>query len=128
MLVIDTTLESGNIHVEKMRGDIVVNNNGLLSPIRGNIQIYDNFIEVNEFIGLSGNSVMQNVQLFKNTGPGSRFVIANTVRGNLQCFENDGGPFVNFGNVARKVEGQCTAAPLPVTLTSLSAVPVVRAG
>ena len=44
--------------------------------------------------------------MFKNRGPGPKTVQGNTVRGDLQCFEND-EPFLGTPNVARKAEGQC---------------------
>lgn len=121
-VVINSTIEDGNIQIEKMQGDTVVRANGLLSlsPIRGNIQIYETFVAAAEFLSIDGNSVSQNVQVFKNGGPGRKLVVFNTVRENLQCFENV-PPFVGSANIARQAQGQCSAAPLPMALATFEA-------
>lgn len=116
-LVFNSTIEEGNIQIEKMEGDSVVQDSGLLSlsPIRGNILAYENFVPADSFFDVSRTSVTQNIQVYKNRGPGPKFVTGNLVGENLQCFENE-PPFFTFGNVARQVQGQCTAAPLPMSL------------
>lgn len=129
VLVANSTIENGNVHVEKMRGDTLVVGNGLLSlsPIRGNVLMYENFTPADQFLDVTFNTVSQNVQVYKNRGPGGKFVTSNTVRENLQCFENDPG-FFSFGNVARQAQGQCAgAAPLPTSFAAFS-MPTFRLG
>ncbi len=110
--VTGSTIEEGNIQIEKMQGTILVAGNGLLSPVRGNILLYENVLPVTEFFTVLDNTVTQNMQIFKTRGAGQKTVMGNTVGENLQCFEND-PPFVGSPNVARQAQGQCTAAPLP---------------
>jgi hypothetical protein len=126
-LVINSTIEDGNIQIEKMHGDTLVRSNGLLSmsPIGGNVLIYENFVPAGQAFSIDSNSVSQNVQVFKNKGPVGKIVGANTVGENLQCFEND-PPVFSFLNVARQAQGQCTAAPLPMSFGF--SVPAVRFG
>jgi hypothetical protein len=112
--VFNTTVERGNIQLEKVQGTAWVAGSLLLSSIRGNIKVEDNLASpVAEFMAVTDNTVEQNVQVFKNKGPGNKQVSGNIVREDLQCFEND-PPFFSFGNTARQVQGQCTAAPLPM--------------
>jgi hypothetical protein len=127
-VVLSSTIEEGNVQIEKTQGDTVVRASGLLSlnPIRGNVLIYENSVAANEFISIDDNTVEQNMQVFKNKGPGAKFVVSNTVRENLQCFENE-TPFTGGGNVARQVQGQCTAAPLPMSF-AFSAPAAIRIG
>jgi hypothetical protein len=110
---ITTTKVRGNIQIEKMHGTVWVTDNVAPNPIKGNVKVEDNFVSpAEEFIFVSRNEVMQNVQVFKNTGPGRKRVSENTVRQSVQCFEND-PPFIGAPNVARDAEGQCGATPLP---------------
>jgi hypothetical protein len=94
----------GNIKVEKMRGDIFVDQNMGVQ----NIQLQENLVVLaaNEELRLQGNSVAGNAQVFKNKGTGDKFVTGNTVGGNLQCTEND-PPFVGGPNTASQAQGQC---------------------
>jgi hypothetical protein len=139
-----TTVEEGSIQIEKMQGSVVVESNGVLSPIRGNVQVKENVAAAGDLVRVTsnrvaqnlqvednvvarvrnppffffhglfvaGNTVGQNLQVFKNTGPGAKDVSLNTVSESLQCFDND-PPFVGFPNVAREAQGQCGATPLP---------------
>jgi len=101
-----TTVQEGNIKIEKMTGDIAVEASRVL---KGDIQVFDNII-IGRFLGLENllSNVGQNFQVFKNTGPGDKMVVGNTVGENLQCFENT-PPFLGGPNEAQKAEGQCTA-------------------
>jgi hypothetical protein len=127
-LVQNTTVERGNIQLEKIHGTAWVAGSLLLSPIRGNIKVEDNLASpIAEFTAVTNNSVEQNVQVFKNKGPGNKLVSGNTVREDLQCFEND-LPFVGAPNVARQVQGQCMAAPLPMAAAFSLFPRVVRLG
>jgi hypothetical protein len=108
-----TTVEAGNIQIEKLHGTVWVTDSVAPSPIRGNVKVEDNFISpAAEFIFVSRNEVEQNVQVFKNKGPGRKRVSENVVQQSLQCWEND-QPFIGAPNVARDAEGQCSATPLP---------------
>jgi hypothetical protein len=83
------------------------------------VKVEDNVIApTEEFIFVARNDVEQNVQIFKNTGPGRKRVTENVVEQSLQCFEND-PPFIGAPNAARDAEGQCGADPLPALLTAL---------
>jgi hypothetical protein len=96
----------GNIKVEKMRGDIFVDQNVGVQ----NIQLQENTVLLasNEELRLQTNSVAGNAQVFKTMGDGFKYVTGNTVGGNLQCTQND-SPFQSFGNTADQFEGQCPA-------------------
>jgi hypothetical protein len=117
-VVLNVTVEEGNIQIERMQGDVVVRSVGVLSPIRGNVKVEDNFTPAGQFLTVDFSDVAQNVQVFKNTGPGSKFVLGNTVRESLQCFEN-APPFIGGPNVAREAQGQCVAAPLPMAVAAV---------
>jgi hypothetical protein len=98
-----------------MHGTVWVTDNVAPNPIRGNVKVEDNFISpAEEFIFVARNEVEQNLQVFKNTGPGRKRVSENVVRQSLQCWEND-PVFIGTPNVARDAEGQCGADPLPAT-------------
>jgi hypothetical protein len=71
-----------------------------------------------EFMAVTASDVAQNLQAFKNKGPGNKTGSGNTVGSSLQCFEND-LPFTSAGNVAKQAQGQCTAAPLAPLAMSL---------
>jgi hypothetical protein len=109
VLILATTVEEGNVHIEKMAGSIVIQ---ALSVPLGNVKIEENSIEVPELFLLDNATVGQNVQIFKNTGAGNKFVQNNRVGENLQCFEND-PPFVAQFNMARQAEGQCASPVVP---------------
>jgi hypothetical protein len=133
-----TTVEEGSIQIEKMQGGVVVQVSGVLNPIRGNVQIKENVVPAVEGVYVVGNWVEQNIQVednfvravrppgafhgltvqdnrvdqnlqvYKNRGPGTKSVTGNTVRESLQCFDND-LPFVGSPNTAREAQGQCGA-------------------
>jgi hypothetical protein len=116
-----TILPKGSIQVKKSRDSTSMNIGGGLcvglgSSValgggntleEGSIQVEDNII-LSSPIGLNvaHNQVAQDLQVFKNKGPGSKTVQNNTVGENLQCFEND-PPFVGGPNAAQKREGDC---------------------
>jgi hypothetical protein len=95
------TLSQGNVHVIKNTGNITLRFNTLL---KGNFMVEDNVATV--FLAVTNNEVAQNIQLFKNTGPGSKIVRANTAGSSIQCWEN-APPFFADLNAAPKLEGQC---------------------
>jgi hypothetical protein len=114
-VVCATTVQEGNIHVEKMTGEIIIGGfSGTdCSPNtveKGSIKVEKNISAplINGFgMNIVGNQVAQNLQVFKNKGLGStKFVLGNTVGQNLQCFEND-ERFIGGPNAAQKAEGQC---------------------
>lgn len=110
-----TDLPNGNIQIEKMRNYVLVGGPRYCGGLgggntleKGNIKVEENSIGFPFFgeMEISNNSVGGNVQVFKNVGPGTKFVQLNTVREDLQCFENT-LPFVGGPNTAGKAEGQC---------------------
>jgi hypothetical protein len=120
VLVCDTHLPNGNIHVEKMRGSVALG----LAPARpdviafcgggpqgnqidkGNIRAEDNIILAGRRLDIRQNVIGQNLQVFKNIGPGEKFVQNNAAGENVQCTENT-PPFVGSPNVASTNEDQC---------------------
>jgi hypothetical protein len=112
-IVCATTVQEGNIQVEKMAGEIVIGAfQAFCQPNiveKGTIKVEDNLVVGGAFFGLQirQNQVAQNLQVFKNKGPGAPKVVqGNTVGQDLQCFEND-QPFIGGPNAAQKAEGQC---------------------
>jgi hypothetical protein len=108
-LVCGTEIPEGNVHIQKMTGDIVVGDMQGFCPSRvnaGNIKVEDNLITGILGLRIEDNQVAGDLQVFKNSGPRQKIVQRNTVGGNLQCFENV-GPFVGGPNFAQKREGQC---------------------
>jgi len=102
----DTTVE-GNVQLDKMVGDLLV----FASTVHGNVQITESFIPPKPaapFFGLDvrDSFIAQDLQVFKNKGPGPKVVAGNTVGQSIQCFEND-PPFVGGPNAAPNKEGQC---------------------
>jgi hypothetical protein len=75
---------------------------------KGSIKVEANTIGdfVGDALGVDDNRVGQNLQVFKNTGPGNKTVNRNTSGGDLQCSENS-PPFNGRGNTFPKEEGQC---------------------
>jgi hypothetical protein len=55
---------------------------------------------------VGSNTVSENLQVYKNTGPGTKQVIQNTAGQIVQCFDNS-PPFIGGPNTAPKKEGQC---------------------
>ena len=118
-----TRLPNGNIVVEKLRGPRNIINiggdavgggfffscltfGGINTLEKGGIKIEENVIDAAGELDVRNNSVAGNLQVFKNSGPGPKQVLLNTVGKNLQCFEN--APlFLGTPNVAEKREGQC---------------------
>lgn len=116
------TLPQGNIQVEKMRGSILVGDpppgetdtttlcrSNVVK--RGNIKVEENIaIDFPGFpdtgFRVRGNTVGQNLQVFKNKGPATKRVEGNAVGQILQCKGNT-SPFVGGPNSAAKAEGQC---------------------
>ena len=99
------TLTQGNLYVIKNRGDVSIRFNRLL---KGNMKIEDNVVVT--FLAVTNNEVAQNLQVFKNTGPGSKTVRANVAGESIQCWEN-APPFFAELNSAPKLEGQCAVPP-----------------
>ena len=106
---------AGNIQVEKIVASFgIILGFGAGCPgagggntVGGNLVVLENVI--GPTIGgliVVGNQVRENLQVFKNMGPGPKHVNTNIVGANLQCFENE-PPFAGGPNVAAKAEGQC---------------------
>jgi hypothetical protein len=96
--VVGTTVVNGNIHVAKVTGSVGAQSNDIQ---KGNVTFVENIIPADEIVFVWSNfpKIAGNLQVFKNTGPGGKFVFTNPVLGVIQCYENDepfvGGP--NFG-------------------------------
>lgn len=76
--------------------------------VGGEVQVFENVSPTpNNPQNVEQNRVEGNMQVFKNRGPADKRVVANTVRENLQCKEND-PPFVGQPNaVGGNAEDQC---------------------
>lgn len=119
--ICNTTVTTGNIHVEKMAGSIVIGRTrapGGCLPNRlhvGNLQVFENLIVQNALnntgLDLQGNMVGStdtagnrrggDLQVYKNKGTGVKFVQGNNVvNGVIQCYEND-PPFTGGPNIGR---------------------------
>lgn len=98
---VDDALITGDVVVIKNTGRVEVEFN----TVGGNVKVEDNVIQITG-MSVVGNAVAGDMGVFKNTGEGPKQVVANTVRQNLQCFENT-PPFVGGPNTAAKAEGQC---------------------
>lgn len=111
-------LQAGDIDIENTsvpNGNIQVNQNNVTGTFvgleitgsnvpNGDVQVAENAITFHLFV--LSNRVGSDMQVLKNTGLGAKNVQNNTVRENLQCFDN-APPFVGGPNVSGKAEGQC---------------------
>jgi hypothetical protein len=110
VLICQTFLPNGNIVVEKMSGGVIVGDavSFFFCPgntvAKGNISIQENVITT--VFSVRFNNVSENLQVFKNTGAGPKFVQFNTAGESVQCTDN-APPFVGSPNNAPKKEGQC---------------------
>jgi hypothetical protein len=97
-----TVLTQGNITIQKMNtGTIAVTDARLL---KGNIQIQEN--QISGRLDVLRNVVAQNLEVFVNSGAGSKTVANNRVSQKLSCKDNT-APFTGRPNQAGSVEGQC---------------------
>jgi hypothetical protein len=98
----------GNVQVEKMTGDVAIGDAVFLGLMvnTGNIKAEENLIPAGSLFQIRNNRVAGNLQVFKNTGGGTKSVQANVVAEDLQCFENT-APFVGGPNTAQQSQGQC---------------------
>jgi hypothetical protein len=109
--VCGVTMPDGNIQIEKMNGGIFVGGSGCAAFGGGNIlrkggiKVEENFVTAAFGLRIGQNRADQ-IQVFKNKGPGAKTVTGNTVRQNLQCQKNK-APFVGGPNTARHKQGQC---------------------
>ena len=109
-LVYLSTVE-GNVNLVKTIGTAWVR-----GVVGGDVKVVEtDSTPITEFADVDLSDVAHNVTVSKNTGPGLVFVQDNTVGGNLVCLEND-LPLISSGNFAKSVTGQCTAAPLALSL------------
>jgi hypothetical protein len=106
---VGNTTVGGNVHILRMVGSVRVGS--ILMPAFGalfefgNVQVEDNFIPAGDDLVIAFNTIPHNLQVYKNTGPGSKTVSNNTAD-TIQCFDN-GPPFVGGPNAGVKEEGQC---------------------
>jgi hypothetical protein len=109
--VCGVTMPEGNIQIEKMFGGIFVGGAGCAAfgggnrLAKGGIKVEENFVTATFGLQIGQNRVDQ-LQVFKNNGPGAKTVTGNIVRQNLQCKKNRGA-FVGGPNTARHRQGQC---------------------
>jgi hypothetical protein len=109
--VCGVSMPDGNIQIEKMFGGVFVGGAGCAAFGGGNrlakgaIKVEENFVTAMFGLQIGQNRVDQ-LQVFKNSGPGAKTVTNNTVRQNLQCKKNQ-APFVGTPNTARHRQGQC---------------------
>lgn len=104
---INSTVPNGNIIVERMTGEFRLEGGFMGGPnsVRdGNMFLQHNVVL--GFMDVLGNTMEENLQVFKTTGPGTKRIVGNTVGESLQCFEN-AVPFIGGPNVARDSAGQC---------------------
>jgi hypothetical protein len=127
---IDAATVGGNIEILKNTGTLEVEFN----TIGGNIKVEDNVVPAvytggppqpapggcglpSAFLIPINMSVVNNVlprsnvQIFKNSGPGTKTVAGNRAQ-TVQCFDNT-PPFVGGPNFTTQAQGQCFAAPAP---------------
>lgn len=121
VLICDTHLPEGNIQVEKTLGSVGIG----LVPTRpdviafcgggpqgnrldkGNMKVEDNIILARvQGMDIRLNTIRENLQVFKNVGPGPKFVQNNTAGESVQCKEN-AAAFVGGPNAAPRREDQC---------------------
>lgn len=112
---VEAVLITRNIHVIKNVGEVRITGNLIPS---GNVKVEENHGEIaSADVGLliTGNSVGQNLQVFKNTGETDKHVQGNIVGQNIQCYENQ-PPFVGIPNTTprpEQQERQCGVPPTP---------------
>jgi hypothetical protein len=119
-LAVTLTTVNGDVHVLKNRGgSILVDENRVASFTeallidqtgKGNIKIEDNVVPAAGQMVISENLGAQNLQVFKNTGAGTKAVNFNRAEESVQCYEN-APPFEAFANTAPKLERQCGVPP-----------------
>jgi hypothetical protein len=115
--VFNNRLDAGNIHAVKNSIDSLFVDSNLLR--RGNIEVEDNSsITILRVFSYTLNDATLatggNLQVFKNTGPSTKFVQANTVRQNVQCKENTPAFFGTPNTTIQgQLEGQCGVPPTP---------------
>lgn len=97
-----TVLTQGNIQVQKMRTAGIRIDGAVLE--KGNIQVQENVVD--RALEVTGNRVAQNVQVFVNSGAGSKSITGNTVGQTLECKENR-EPFTGGPNRAGEAKEQC---------------------
>jgi hypothetical protein len=100
--IIGGNLFFGGVQIEKMIGTVLIAG----VRVRENVKIEANVIADPEILFLQNNGVSGNLEVFKNTGDGTKLVLGNNVHQSLQCFEND-PPFLASGNIAGNAQGQC---------------------
>jgi hypothetical protein len=117
--VVEGTTIGGDLKFEKNTGPTVIGEN----TVHGDLQIFDNNVAgafcpppppgeepptcpIFENGHFNDNQVGGDMQIFKNRGPSE--VVRNTIRENLQCFENSPPP-ASAGNTAREKQGECPA-------------------
>jgi hypothetical protein len=98
-----TIVRGGNIHVENMVTDIIAIFNVTVEG--GSIELIDNVTE--SFLQTEFNTVSSNVDVFRNSGAGGKFITNNTAGGAVRCFNNTGAFVAGGPNFAPSRQGQC---------------------
>lgn len=101
--IVNTVVTGGNVHVENMTADIISIVDTRVD--NGSIEVIDNVTET--LLQTEFNQVSQNVDVFRNTGAGPKFVSQNTAGVAVRCFDNTGAFIVGGPNFAPSRQGQC---------------------
>jgi hypothetical protein len=117
-LFVDAASIREELEIKKNTGRLEIEFN----TVGGGIKIEENEVPSAGMSVLGNRAPTGNLGVFKNTGPGAKNVVNNTIGQNLQCKENE-LPFVGGPNVAGDAEDQCTAAAPPAVAAPAAAVP-----
>jgi hypothetical protein len=115
-------MPNGSIEVEKLTVNfgIFVDNSFCSAPSflsNGGIKVEDNYVLSGARLRVGEAQIANgNLHVFKNTGPGMKFVNNNNVsNGDIQCYENE-DPFVGGPNIGRAPKSVIVSVfPLVVT-------------
>jgi hypothetical protein len=95
----------GGLEVTKTTGGIDL----VFNSVAGTIKVADNVVPTRALgagMEINSNRTPADLQVVKNTGPGSKVIVGNQVGHSLQCFGNTAS-FVGGPNPAAKRQGQC---------------------
>ena len=108
--VCGTTVTRGDLKVTDSSPDILVGSSDPTVDCAGNT-VSDGDLELERnatdvaFI-VSGNTVSDDLQVLRNTGPAEKTITDNTGGDELECHDND-EPVLATGNTFSRLEGQC---------------------
>lgn len=105
--VIEVTVPHGHVHVMHNEGDILFMRNRVA---KSHIKIEENVIPA--LLNIFSNEIGTELDVSRNTGPGTKFVQFNTAGRRIACFDNT-PLFFGVPNTAPELEGQCGDPPTP---------------